>query len=256
MTALDDSDRIVDGPHMQEIKPVQRVTLGEQVALQLAEMIKSGRWKPGEKLPSEAELCRAMGVGRSTIREALKSLAFTGMVWMRAGGGTYVSEGPQRLLDGVLRNGEMETEKDLRDICESRLILETALAAMCAERASAAEMKELRDLVEEMERHLDRDDRRFMELDLTFHMTIAGACGNKILIKVLNEVRRALQQWMEKSPESPGSRERALVHHRRILEALEARDPEKAERAMRRHLGDIRLVDLLLQDSGQTGPGR
>ena len=202
---------------MNNIRPVQRITLGEQVALQLAEMINTGHWKPGQKLPSEAELCQAMGVGRSTIREALKSLAFAGMVRMRAGGGTYVSDGPNQLLKGVLRDGEMHSAKDLRDICESRLILETALAALCAERASAAELKKIEKLVEQMKSHLTNGGTRFMELDLDFHMMIAGACRNRILTKVLNEIRRALHAWMEKSPESPGSRERALAHHQRIL---------------------------------------
>ena len=238
---------------MNYIRPVQRITLGEQVALQLAETIDTGHWKPGQKLPSEAELCQAMGVGRSTIREALKSLAFAGMVRMRAGGGTYVLDGPNQLLKGVLRDGELHSGRDLRDICESRLILETALAALCAERASRAELKKLDKIVERMRSHLNDAGKRFMELDLDFHMAVAGACRNRILTKVLNEIRRALHAWMEKSPESPGSRERALAHHQRILEALQQRDSAKAERAMRRHLGDIRLVDLLLRGVRQDG---
>ena len=65
---------------MSTLKPVSRVTLGEQVAAQLSDQIAEGKWKPGEKLPSESELCFALNIGRSTLREALKSLAFVGMV--------------------------------------------------------------------------------------------------------------------------------------------------------------------------------
>lgn len=233
---------------MDSLRPVQRVTLSEQVASQFAQMISDGRWKPGEKMPSEAELCAAMGVGRSTIREALKSLAFTGMVRMRAGEGTYVSEAPYRLLEGVLGEGAINAEKDLQDICESRLILETALASLCAERASPAELRKLERTLERMERHTGEGSRVFMELDLEFHMTIAACCKNQVILRLLKEVRKVLQAWMEKSPETPGSRDRAVVHHKRILEALKQRDAGKAERAMRRHLGDIQLVNRLLHN--------
>jgi GntR family transcriptional repressor for pyruvate dehydrogenase complex len=96
---------------MEQLKAVARVTLGEQVALQLAEMIGERRWKPGERLPPEMELCEVLNVGRSTLREALKSLAFIGMVRMRAGDGTYLSELPHRLLDRILAKGLLKTEK-------------------------------------------------------------------------------------------------------------------------------------------------
>ncbi|MBV9442966.1 MAG: FadR family transcriptional regulator, partial [Acidobacteriaceae bacterium] len=107
--------------------------MGEQVAMQIAAMIADGRWKPGEKLPPEAELCRAVNVGRSTLREALKSLAFIGMVRMRAGDGTYVTEPPRGILDRMLAKGLLKTEKDLADVCETRMIIETELAGLAAE---------------------------------------------------------------------------------------------------------------------------
>ena len=75
------------------LKPVSRTTLSEQVALQLAAEVAAKRWQPGDKLPSEAELCRAFNVGRSTLREALKSLAFVGIIRMRAGGGSLSLSG-------------------------------------------------------------------------------------------------------------------------------------------------------------------
>src|SRR5450755_2788750 len=107
------------------LKPVSRTTLSEQVALQLASELKAKRWKPGEKLPSEAELCKVFHVGRSTLREALKSLSFVGMIRMRAGGGSYVSEQRSRYMDGpFLAKGALNTEEDINDLCEARLLLE------------------------------------------------------------------------------------------------------------------------------------
>lgn len=241
---------------MEELKPVHRATLGEQVALQLADIISGGRWKPGEKLPSEAELRRAMGVGRSTLREALKSLAFAGMVRMRAGEGTYVADGPYRLVDQILRGGSLKSERDLSEICETRLVLEPALAALCAERATDDDLRKLEEIVSEMQRHCgDANTSRFRELDLAFHMTVAEGCKNQILVRLVRAIRGLLLAWMEKSSESPGSRERAVTHHRRILEALKRRDAAKATSAMRTHLGDIQLVDTLLHIASRAGHG-
>ena len=131
---------------MGSLKAVSRTTLGEQVALHLAEMISEAHWAPGKKLPPEAELCESLHVGRSTLREALKSLAFVGMVRMRAGDGTYVAEGSGRILDRVMAKGLLKTEKDLTDVCETRVLLETELAALAAKRATAQDRKRLRAL--------------------------------------------------------------------------------------------------------------
>ena len=84
---------------MPGLKPVSRVTLSEQVASQIAEQIAHGRWQPGDRLPSETELCATLKIGRSTLREALKSLAFVGLVQMRPGEGTYVLDGTERLVE-------------------------------------------------------------------------------------------------------------------------------------------------------------
>ena len=112
------------------LKPVSRTTLSEQVALQLASELESKRWKPGEKLPSEAELCKVFNVGRSTLREALKSLSFIGLIRMRAGGGSYVAEQRSRYMDGpLLGKGVLNTKKDVNDLSEARLLLETEVAS-------------------------------------------------------------------------------------------------------------------------------
>src|SRR5260370_1434476 len=122
---------------MPGLKPVSRVTLGEQVAEQLARQISEGRWRSGDKLPSESELCATLGIGRSTLREALKSLAFVGLVQMRPGDGTYVLGGTQLLVDRIRAHGVLKTEKELQDVSEARLILETELAALAGERPEA-----------------------------------------------------------------------------------------------------------------------
>lgn len=248
---------------MHRLKPVSRVTIGEQVALQLAGMIADGRWRVGEKLPAEAELCSALNIGRSTLREALKSLAFIGMVRMRAGDGTYVAQTSPGLLERILARGLLKTEKDLADVCETRLVLETELAAMAAERVEPADLEILNDLLERSRRSLAGDDRPFIELDLEFHLAIASCAKNNVLRHLLIDIRGVLIEWIMKSQELPGLRENAMVQHEKIFESILARNPTKAREAMRAHLetfqraytllGKITNSNLALPELGPSG---
>lgn len=231
---------------MSSLKAVARVTLGEQVALQLAEMIAERRWKPGERLPAELELCEALNVGRSTLREALKSLAFIGMVRMRAGDGTYVSELPHRLLDRILAKGLLKTEKDLADVCETRMILETEGVALAAERATADDLAELRELVSKAREALKGDRRSFAKADLDFHLAVANSSHNKLLPRLLVDIRGLLTEWITKSQELPGLRANAQEQHERILACIAQHNPAGAREAMRAHLETFQRAYTLL----------
>lgn len=238
---------------MSGLKAVARVTLGEQVALQLAEMIGEKRWKPGEKLPPEMELCEALKVGRSTLREALKSLAFIGMVRMRAGDGTYVSEMPHRLLDRMLAKGLLKTEKDLADVCETRMILETESAALAAERARTEDLKNLEHLISRGREVLAKDPRSFSGADLNFHLAVANASGNQLLPRLLSDIRTVLSEWIVKSQELPGLRENAQEQHERIFAAIASRDPDSARTGMRLHLETFQRAYTLLGRISDSG---
>lgn len=231
---------------MSELRVVARVTLGEQVALQIAEMIAERRWKPGERLPAEAELCEALGVGRSTLREALKSLAFVGMVRMRAGDGTYVSETPHRLMDRILAKGLLKTEKDLADVCETRLILETEVAALAAERGTPEHIEALRRLARQGRNVLQASGKDYTKADFDFHLGVANCSENKLLPRLLTDIRGVLAEWIAKSQELPGLRENAQEQHERIFERIEARDPEGAREEMRTHLHTFEQAYTLL----------
>lgn len=242
---------------MEKLKPVTRVTMGEQVALQLAAMIGEGRWKPGDKLPPEGDLCRALAIGRSTLREAIKSLAFIGMVRTRPGDGTYVAQSSPGLLDRILGRGLLQSEKDLADVCEARLVLETELAAMAAQRASGEDLKALRDLLDAAKASLNGNGRPFIELDLEFHLALAVAANNSVLRRLLVDIRGVLVEWITKSQELPGLRENALVQHERIFDSIAARDPEKAREAMKAHLQTFQraytLLGRLVSSNGASG---
>jgi len=231
---------------MPELKAVERVTLSEQVAVQIAGMIDAQRWKIGEKLPPETELCAALNVGRSTLREALKSLAFIGKVRMRAGDGTYVSEPSRGLLDRILAKGLLKSEKDLADVCETRMILETQLAALAAERATAEDLAILEELIAKGAARLTGDRSLYIETDLDFHLAVANCSKNKLLPRLLLDIRGLLIEWIAKSQELPGLRENAHEQHKRILQSILDRDPESAREEMQAHLQTFQRAYTLL----------
>ncbi len=231
---------------MTKLKAVDRVTLGEQVALQLAEMITAQHWTPGTKLPSEADLCSSLAVGRSTLREALKSLAFIGMVRMRAGDGTYVADSSPGILDRMLAKGLLKTEKDLADVCETRLILETEMAGLAAERATADDLHGLDQLMRKGAERLSGDLQAYSEWDVDFHLAVANCSQNRLLSRLLIDVRSLLVEWITKSQSLPGMRENAHEQHQRITKSIRERNSEAARLEMREHLRTFQRAYTLL----------
>jgi GntR family transcriptional repressor for pyruvate dehydrogenase complex len=232
--------------NMSILKPVSRVTLAEQVAAQISDQISRGKWKPGEKLPSETEFCAALDVGRSTLREALKSLAYVGMVQMRHGGGTYVVDQTSALIERVLTSGSLKTEKELFDMAEARLAIESETAALAAERATRGDVAELEELLKEMESSLNGKGRNYVSLDVEYHLAIARCSNNQMLHGLLTPIRGLLQEWISKSQELPGIRENAQRQHAKILAAIREQDPDKARSLMRTHLQTCEKVFNLL----------
>jgi GntR family transcriptional repressor for pyruvate dehydrogenase complex len=237
-----------------KLKPVSRVTLGEQVAAQLAAQISEGTWRPGDRLPAESELCATLRIGRSTLREALKSLAYVGMVQMRPGEGTYVLDNAQSLADRIRTSGILKSEKELQDVSEARLILETELAAMAAERAEPGDLETLEEILCNMKQCLHGPGRDYAALDVDFHLAIAKTSKNQLLYELLAPIRGVLQDFIAKSQEMPGIKENAHEHHARILAAIRQRNPDKARREMRSHLQTSEKAFTLLERISEAAP--
>lgn len=231
----------MNGLPMDTLRPISRATMSEQVALQILDMINAGKWKPGQKLPSELELCKALNVGRSTLREALKSLAFVGMVQMRVGEGTYVTEGPSKSVARNLTRGILNHEKDVNDLAEARLALETELAALSAQRATAEDLQNIERIVSEQQKWIELDSDQFVKLDLEFHLSLAASSKNQILEEMLRTIRGALQTYIVRNQQLPpdeltSAHNAAYLEHSKILQALKEHDPKKARAAMAKHL--------------------
>ena len=211
-------------------------------------MITEGKLAPGERLPSETNLCAALNVGRSTLREALRSLAFVGLVRVRAGDGTYVAEGSRPLLDRMMSKTLLHSEKRLAEIREARLLLETELVALAAKRANDRDRVRLKTLSEELGRSAAGKGRPYHLVDLDFHLAIAEASHNSVLIHLLKDIQELLSDWIAKSQEFPGAMKSAQTHHRKILQFVLSGNAEKARKEMRQHLETLHKAYALLSN--------
>ena len=235
---------------------VSRICLSEQVALQLAAAIDAGKWRSGEKLPSEAELRRQFEVGRSTVREALRSLAYIGKVQMRAGEGTYVTGGNLKFLGRVFTSGPLQNERELTDLYEARIVLEMASASFCARRVSPEELAQLEELIRDMGAAAHRHDLEdFARLDIKFHETIAAASKNHVLVQCVNAIRGLLQEVVLKGLQIPGDLEIAHTQHGEILGAIKLGSAAKARKAMRNHLEVFMRGYELFRNISGSEPG-
>jgi len=197
-----------------------------------------GAWSEGERIPAERELCQQLGVGRASLREALKALEIMGMIETRLGEGTYVckrSEFFSRPLLWAIASG---SEADVRELVEARVLIEVELAGLAAERAKASDIRQLTDLLDQMEKSR-ANPQEFVQADVNFHLTIARAASNGILMNALHLIRNLLQEWILSAVAIKGVPEKACAQHKRLLLAIKSHDSAAAREEMRNHLRDM-----------------
>lgn len=225
---------------IQAIK-VQRLYL--QVARQLQELIRSGTFAPGARLPSERDLASQFGVSRPTIREAMIALEIAGLVDVRSGSGVYVCEvgATPALLAQSQDPGPFE-------ILEARKLIEGEACALAAQRITEEELAALAKLLEVMAEE-NRQDHATDSADEEFHCLIAQASGNGALSACVTWLWRlrsesAISTYFHSRAREEGERP-VLADHQAVLDALRGGDPEQARTAVHRHLQ--RVIDQLME---------
>ena len=210
-----------------------RQTLAETAAERLLAMIQERSYGPGDKLPTEAELVELLGMGRNTIREALRLLMSRNIVTIRQGSGTFVSD-KNGVADDPLGFALIEDRRKLtEDLIQVRLMLEPQLAALAAQNALPEELRELEEILKELEELIGRREG-YAEKDSQFHSQIAKCSHNLVmsnLIPVISDGVRVFAGEVEKT-----EYEQTLRSHRQIFEAIQARRPVDAQQAMYFHL--------------------
>jgi GntR family transcriptional regulator, transcriptional repressor for pyruvate dehydrogenase complex len=221
-------------------KTVQTSRLYEQIVQQIEESILAGTLKPGDQLPAERDLAQQFGVSRTAVREAVKTLREKGLVEAYPGRGTFIRDGTAQAIRQSLglmtRIGQPEGTFHLAEVRE---ILEPEIAALAAARVEEQHVFTMREAYEAMDRSR-QDPDAFIEADLDFHLSLAEAAGNPLILSLLDSIVGLLREQRMRIFHTAGGPERGQFHHKRILEAVERRDPERARAAMRTHLQQVR----------------
>jgi GntR family transcriptional repressor for pyruvate dehydrogenase complex len=217
-----------------------RSRLYEQIVQQIEESILKGTLKTGDQLPAERELAQQFGVSRTAVREAIKSLSEKGLVEAYSGRGTFITNGTshaiRQSLDLMMKMGQLAGTSHLAEV---RDILEPEIAALAADRAEEQHLVSMRDAIALMDRSLE-DPAAFIEADLDFHLALAEAAANPLILSLLDSIVALLREQRIRVFNVAGGPQRGQSHHKCILEAIERRNPEKARDEMRAHLVQVR----------------
>jgi GntR family transcriptional repressor for pyruvate dehydrogenase complex len=224
---------------METNNRVFRKRLYQQVADDLEDAILDGTYPRDCKLPSEQELANKYGVSRNVVREALKRLKERGLVLIKTGSGTYVSQPTTKPVSDALHRLLVYSNNSVTvaHFYEIRRMIEPEVARLAALHASDKELEAIRDAYDCMDKN--RDNREaWTQADLQFHLAIAGATKNPLIQSILNPLNEPLLKVIEAGLAEPSGVEAGLSAHRAIIAAIEAHKPEEAMRAMLDHLTD------------------
>jgi GntR family transcriptional repressor for pyruvate dehydrogenase complex len=221
-------------------KLVQTSRLYEQIDQQIEESIAKGALKPGDQLPAERELAQQFGVSRTAVREAVKTLHEKGLVEAYPGRGTFITNGTsnsvRQSLDRMIRAGQAEGTAHLAEVRE---ILEPEIAALAAARADEENIAAMREALLVMD-DAKKDPQAFIEADLDFHLALAEAASNPLILSLIDSIIGVLREQRMGIFSVDGGPERGQYHHKKILEAIEHRDALGARESMRAHLRQVR----------------
>jgi GntR family transcriptional repressor for pyruvate dehydrogenase complex len=221
-------------------KAIQSSRLYEQIVQQIEESIRKGELSEGSQLPAERDLATQFGVSRTAVREAIKALQEKGLVDAFPGRGTFVTNGTsnsmRRSLDRIIKSDEPDGWGYLVEVRE---ILEPEIAALAAQRAEDQDIATMQEAVNVMDQ-TGQDAEAFIEADLDFHLALAEAAANPIVLSLIDSIVGLLREQRLRIFRIGGGPERGQHHHKRILDAIKRHDAPGARAAMQAHLCQVR----------------
>lgn len=220
---------------LQPMDDYRRDAASIEIARRLLSYLLAGNIEPGQKIPSERNLAEVLSVGRSIVREALKSLTLLGLVDVRQGDGTYLRRPGSELLSQSIEWGLLLGQQRTKDLVEARQHLEVMLAGLAAERRTEEEVAELRVLLDQMGAAANNPEK-FVAADVAFHVCVAKAARNSAIAGVMSSIRSLLRVWISRVMRSSTSFEPSMREHAAVLEAIAKGDPAMARAAMQAHM--------------------
>lgn len=224
---------------------VSRARLYEQVAAQITDWIARQGLRPGDRLPPERELATRLGVSRATLSQALIALEVVGVVTVRHGDGTIVTEEAARRASARSISAAVRAHADrIPDVIEARDALETKLAALAAERRTDSDLATIDDALRFMAADVEAGGRG-VEGDERFHSAVTAAAHSPVLAEMMDSLSELILETRLESLSQPGRPDASLAGHRRIADAIRAGDPAAAAEAMHAHVELVSDVALL-----------
>ena len=232
------------------IRPLKkRRSVGADIAEQLQQLINDGTFKPGDRLPGQRELAQQFGTSLAGVREAISVLTAAGLVDSTPGRGTIVRSvgGAAPTFDGWL--GAVGDEREFEELMQARRMLEAFTIAQATAQATPAQVGELRGAVEAMRDGMGDPDA-YAEADMQFHLLLSEVAGNRVVTRLMRAIQRPMMEQLRRSIahlKASGQLEENLATHGRIVDGIERRDLEAAQRGF----DDMLAISLAFGARGQ-----
>lgn len=220
------------------LEKVKQSSITDEVVKQIIRLIKEGKLKPGDKLPNEIELMKDLNVGRSTIREAKRVLTSKQLLESHQGRGTFIREIEfDEILDQDVLDVLFMNDNILEPLYETREILETETSVLAAKRAEDTDIKKIEEALQRMKK--SENETELYERGLKFHMSIAKASRNPVLIQIYFIVLNSLRNNQRFIYEVNISEE--INIHSQILDAIKKHDIDQTRAIMKEHFDYVRF---------------
>ena len=219
---------------------LQAERIRQGIADSIEALIANGTLRPGDRLPSERDLAKLFGLGRPTVREAIRLLEQRGLLEMRPRSGAYVTEIEPTDLAHSLHRFLTFGGYELEDLLTFRELLEPKVAELAAKRATAEEVDRLRELVDTLyQASVEADAAMYAATDASFHMALATASHSELFVGIMGGLEGAVESYLTELTVAP-VREEGRLSHRLVVDAVAAGDPPRAKAAMAYHMTTTR----------------
>ncbi len=215
-----------------------------QVVNHVRQLIEKGTLKPGDKIPPERDLARTLQISRASLRTGIGYLAALGVMKIKHGVGTFVADGPPDFGQNSLSFISALHGFQSWQMFEARMLLETGLAALAAERGKDDHIRALAEEVAEMFASVD-NPAEYLIHDVAFHRVIAQASGNPILAAVMETIASSMYDHRRKTVERSIDLRESAGMHREIYRAIRSRKPAEARKLMEQHLRQAQEAQVL-----------
>jgi len=220
-------------------KPIKNKRIYQQIVEQIRELITDGTLSPGDKLMSERAMAEELNVSRASIREAFSVLEMLGFIESKPGEGTFITKADPEVLIEPLALTLMIDNDNVFELYEIRKIIEVGNVGLAARRAQKEDLKKIREALELMKESI-KDSGVVNDADFEFHLRIAEATNNRILVKIMNTISDLLYNSIETSLQQlyrvEGNPEMLLKQHKKVYQSIVDKNPQGAKQAMYHHL--------------------